>query len=68
MVKHVTSLKLQVNTSLKYGHVSEACSANTLDTYGGDRMIKKLLFRNWPDMSNRDEALTCLHTQLVWEH
>jgi len=52
MVKHVTSLKLQVNTSLKYGHVSEACSANTLDTYGGDRMIKKLLFRNWSDMSN----------------
>lgn len=47
MVEHVTFLKLQTNTSLKHGHVSEASSANTLGTDGRDRMTKKIALQKW---------------------
>lgn len=60
----MTFLKVQTSMCLKHGHASEASSANRLGTNGRDRVIKKFLFKNGSDMSNWDEALTCLHTQL----
>lgn len=66
MVEHVTFLKLQTNMSLKHGHVSEASYASRLGTDGREKLIRKLLFKNGLDMSNQDEAVTCLHKQLVW--
>lgn len=65
MTEDVTFPQLQISLCLKHEHASEASPANRLGTDGRDRMIKKLLIMKGSDMSNQDEAFTCLHTQLV---
>lgn len=65
MTEDVTFPKLQISMCLKHDHVSETSPAKRLGTDGRDRMIKKLLIIKGSEMSNQDEAFTCLHTQLV---